>query len=104
MWRWLQLICITFENYFDISQSYYTITTELKLPVFHALEDVMSTESFWCKVGIHNGKPIEANAQDEDKEKYKNIEEIKKQKVKCIRCGKVYSEMIGIDPTFFGHP
>ena len=85
-------------------QSYYTIPTELKLTNFHALEDDMGTESFWCKVGIHNGKPIEANAQDGDKEKYKNIEEIKKQKVKCIRCGKVYSEMIGIDPTFFGHP
>lgn len=100
----LHLICINFENYFDISQSYYTIKTKLKLTVFHALEDDMSTESFWCKVGIHNGEPVEANAQDRDKEEYKNIEEIKKQKVKCIRCGKVYSEMVGIDPTFFGHP
>jgi len=100
----LHLIYINIKNYFDISQSYYIITTKLKLTVFHALEDDMSTESFWCKVGIHNGEPVEANAQDRDKEEYKNIEEIKKQKVKCIRCGKVYSEMVGIDPTFFGHP
>jgi hypothetical protein len=100
----LHLIYINFENYFDISQSYDTITTKLKLTVFHALEDDMSTESFMCKIGIHNGEPVKANAQDRDKEKYKNIEEIKKQKVKCIRCGKVYREMVGIDPTFFGYP
>ena len=62
----------------------------------------MKTGSFWCKIGMHNGQPTEVNSQNHNQEKHQN--EIRKQELKCVRCGKVFYEMIGVDPTFFGHP
>ena len=57
---------------------------------------------FTCLFITNTPSITEVNSQNDNQEKHQN--EIKKQELKCVRCGKVFYEMIGVDPTFFGHP
>jgi hypothetical protein len=59
---------------------------------------------FFCKIGLHTGMPIETGGQDQTGEVKDSIDQARIEEFKCIRCDKVYTKMIGIDPTFLGHP
>jgi hypothetical protein len=48
--------------------------------------------------------PIETGEQDQTGEVKNSIDQIRMEEFKCIRCDKVYTRTIGVDPTFLGHP
>jgi hypothetical protein len=60
--------------------------------------------NFLCKIGLHNGMPIETGEKDQTGEVKNSIDQIRMEEFRCIRCEKVYTRTIGVDPTFLGHP
>jgi hypothetical protein len=62
-------------------------------------------KNIWCRIGIHKGISTKIDEQNESSEiNFNSAHQIKEEEFKCVRCNKVYIRLIGVDPTFFGHP
>ena len=64
----------------------------------------MGLGTFFCRIGLHDGKPMESADSNSATREEKGFEEVRRRVVKCVRCGKEYAEVTGLNPTWYGHP
>ena len=54
----------------------------------------MDVGKFLCKIDLHKGEPVIADDEFDEVENQQTIEEFQRQKLRCVRCGLVYTEVI----------
>ena len=57
-----------------------------------------------CKLGLHNGEPIVDEAEKVPEQQQQIADEVQNREVMCVRCGKVYTELVGASSVWYGHP
>ncbi len=62
----------------------------------------MEIGSLLCKIGMHNGEPIETKDQQEDVTDQNSPREGERRQVRCVRCGKEYTEVVNY--YWYGSP
>ena len=64
----------------------------------------MGIGKFFCKLGLHNGEPIVEENELNNDQNQRNPEDLQNREVRCVRCGKVYTELVGVSSVWYGHP
>ena len=67
-------------------------------------EDIMGIGKFFCKLGFHNGEPVGEENELNDDQNQRNPEDLQNREVRCVRCGIVYTELVGVSSVWYGHP
>ncbi len=66
------------------------------------MEVTVDIGSLLCKIGLHNGEPIETFDQKDDIADQENPVEGERRRVRCVRCGKEYTEVVNY--YWYGSP
>ena len=64
----------------------------------------MGIGNFFCKLGLHNGESIVEEGEPDHYQSQQKPEDVQNREVRCVRCGKVYTELIGVSSVWYGHP
>ena len=62
----------------------------------------MNIGSLLCKIGMHNGEPIISQDERENVEDQDRPVEGERRQVRCVRCGKEYTEVVNY--YWYGSP